>query len=108
LVLPPGVSDVLEPSGAMQAEQEGLPAYLARRRWFASKDEKITSYECRRGARCQRQAELLLTELEVALAREHRDVIFCPWGSLGKTIYGTPCHSSSPWRVCDAAGASAF
>src|SRR5207244_2930466 len=43
LVLRHGVADVLEPSELRVLEQEALPAYLARRRWFAAKDEQITS-----------------------------------------------------------------
>ncbi len=70
LVLRRGVADVLEPSARCKLEQEGLPAYLARRRWFAAKDEKITAVRMSVAeVAFSQEAELLLTELEVTLAR---------------------------------------
>jgi maltose alpha-D-glucosyltransferase / alpha-amylase len=70
LVLRQGIADVLEPSARCKLEQEGLPAYLARRRWFASKDESIISVRMSFAEPASsRQTELLLTELEVTLAR---------------------------------------
>jgi maltose alpha-D-glucosyltransferase/alpha-amylase len=69
-VLRHGVADLLEPSARCKLEQEGLPAYLARRRWFAAKDETITSVRMSFAELASsRQTELLLTELEVTVAR---------------------------------------
>jgi maltose alpha-D-glucosyltransferase/alpha-amylase len=68
LVLRRGVADVLEPAERRLLEQEALPAYLARRRWFASKDEKIQSVRMSAALLSATQpVELLLTELEVTL-----------------------------------------
>src|SRR5215469_3458397 len=64
LVLRRGVADVLEPAERRLLEQEALPAYLARRRWFASKDEKIQSLRISAALPSTTQpVELLLTEL---------------------------------------------
>jgi maltose alpha-D-glucosyltransferase/alpha-amylase len=70
LVLRGGVADVLEPAERRVLEQEALPAYLARRRWFASKDQKIQSVRISAALSDTTQPiELLLTELEVTLPR---------------------------------------
>jgi len=70
LVLRHGVADVLEPTERRVLEQEALPAYLARRRWFASKDEKIQSVRISAALPDTTQPiELLLSELEVTLPR---------------------------------------
>ncbi len=75
LVLRRGVADVLEPTERRFLEQEALPAYLARRRWFASKDEKIQSVRITAALPdTTQQIELLLTELEVTLPRQCRDL----------------------------------
>ena len=69
LVLRHGVADVLAPADRRVLEQESLPAYLARRRWFASKDKKITSVRISVAEPASsRSIELILTELEVTLA----------------------------------------
>jgi maltose alpha-D-glucosyltransferase / alpha-amylase len=68
LVLRNGIADVLT-ADARTVLEEALPTYLARRRWFASKDEHI-------GAICLPVAEpitgaaldLILAELEVSLS----------------------------------------
>src|SRR5260370_38398853 len=70
LVLRHGVADVLEPAERRFLEQEALPAYLARRRWFASKDEKIQSVSISAALPdTTRENEFLLSELEVTLPR---------------------------------------
>jgi maltose alpha-D-glucosyltransferase/alpha-amylase len=66
LVVRRGLADVLEPVERRMLKQEALPAYLARRRWFASKDEKIQSVRISaEPPDPTHQSELLLTELEV-------------------------------------------
>ena len=76
LVLRGGIADVLEPAERRVLEQEALPAYLARRRWFASKDQKIQSVRISAALAGYRPQpiELLLTELEVTLPRRSRDL----------------------------------
>src|SRR5271170_5389949 len=70
LVLRGGVADVLERAERRVLEQEALPAYLARRLWFASKDQKIQSVRISAALSDTTQPiELLLTELEVTLPR---------------------------------------
>jgi maltose alpha-D-glucosyltransferase/alpha-amylase len=71
LVLRNGLMDVLEPPARKVLETEALPAYLLRRRWFASKDAAMKSVRLARAdAIPSRTLELLLTEVEVRL--EHR------------------------------------
>ncbi|HEX5320196.1 MAG TPA: maltose alpha-D-glucosyltransferase [Stellaceae bacterium] len=68
LVIRERVAEVLEPAARRVLEGEALPAYLARRRWFASKNERIESVRISVAeAIASRQAELLLCEIEVAL-----------------------------------------
>ena len=70
LVLRRGVADVLELAERRVLEQEALPTYLARRRWFASKDQKIQSVRISAALPDTTQPiELLLSELEVTLPR---------------------------------------
>ncbi|HEY1856552.1 putative maltokinase, partial [Acidocella sp.] len=69
LVLRAGLSDVLEPVAKKILETEALPAYLKRRRWFASKDQEILSAKLVRGDKIPgRSLETMLAELEVQLS----------------------------------------
>jgi maltose alpha-D-glucosyltransferase/alpha-amylase len=68
LVLRSGIADVLAPTERRILEQEVLPAYLTRRRWFASKDETIGSIRMSVAEPISGGGvELILTELEVTL-----------------------------------------
>ena len=68
LVLRNGIADVLAPTERGILEQEVLPAYLTRRRWFASKDETIGSIRMSVAEPISGGGvELILTELEVTL-----------------------------------------
>ena len=68
LVLRNGIADVLAPAEQRILEQEVLPAYLMRRRWFASKDETIGSIRMSVAEPISGGGvELILTELEVTL-----------------------------------------
>jgi maltose alpha-D-glucosyltransferase/alpha-amylase len=68
LVLRSGITDVLAPAERRVLEEEALPAYLARRRWFASKDEKINSVRMSVTEPISGSGvDLILTELEVSL-----------------------------------------
>ena len=67
LVLRAGLMDILEAPARQQIETEALPAYLMRRRWFASKDAAIKSVRLARAEKIGRAADMLLTEVEVEL-----------------------------------------
>jgi maltose alpha-D-glucosyltransferase/alpha-amylase len=68
LVLRNGISDVLAPAERPVLEQEALPAYLARRRWFASKDAPIGGMRISVAEPISgRGVDLILTEVEVTL-----------------------------------------
>ncbi len=68
LVLRRGLEDVLE-SDARGVLEEALPAYLARRRWFASKDEQVGSIRLSMAEPIiDRALEIILAELEVSLS----------------------------------------
>jgi maltose alpha-D-glucosyltransferase/alpha-amylase len=70
LVLRSGIADVLAPAERRVLEEEALPAYLARRRWFASKDERIDSIRMSVTEPISGGGvELILTELAVDLPR---------------------------------------
>jgi maltose alpha-D-glucosyltransferase/alpha-amylase len=70
LVLRAGITDILADEPRRLLEEDALPSYLTRRRWFAAKDEKIGAVrlsmtEPIHGA----GVDLILTELEVSLSR---------------------------------------
>ena len=63
-----GMSDVLLPENRRTIEAESLPAYLQRRRWFASKDKAMKSARLVRADKIPgRTMDILLTEVEVQL-----------------------------------------
>jgi maltose alpha-D-glucosyltransferase/alpha-amylase len=69
LVIRNGLMDVLAPAARKVIETEALPAYLKRRRWFASKDQLMKSAQLVRTDKIPgRSIDLLLTEVEVQLA----------------------------------------
>ena len=66
LVLRNLLADALAASGGADLEREALPPYLAKRRWFAAKDQAIQSARIASLARLPGgDRELLLAELEV-------------------------------------------
>jgi maltose alpha-D-glucosyltransferase/alpha-amylase len=68
LVLRSGITDVLTSETRCLLEEEALPAYLARRRWFASKDEKLGAVRLSMAEPISGPGiDLILTELEVSL-----------------------------------------
>ena len=68
LVLRAGLMDVLEPAARKTIETEALPAYLQRRRWFASKDAAMKSARLASTDKIPgRTLDMLLTEVEVQL-----------------------------------------
>jgi maltose alpha-D-glucosyltransferase / alpha-amylase len=70
LVVRGGIAEVLKPAERRVLETEALPAYLARRRWFASKDQDIIGVRLSFAEPItDRQTELILAELEVTHGR---------------------------------------
>jgi maltose alpha-D-glucosyltransferase / alpha-amylase len=68
LVLRSGLMDVLAPMARKIIEAEALPAYLRRRRWFASKDQAIKAARLVRTDKIPgRTIDILLAEVEVQL-----------------------------------------
>lgn len=68
LVLRNTLADVLDREGRAVIETEALPPYLARRRWFGSKDRKVLSTKFSRSdVVMSRYGEVLLAEVEVEL-----------------------------------------
>jgi maltose alpha-D-glucosyltransferase/alpha-amylase len=68
LVIRHKLAEVLAPASRKVIETEALPAYLKRRRWFASKDQEITSARLARAdAIPGRTMDILLAEVEVHL-----------------------------------------
>jgi maltose alpha-D-glucosyltransferase/alpha-amylase len=66
-----GLMDVLSPAARHTIETESLPAYLRRRRWFASKDQAIKSTKLIRTDKIPgRTIDILLAEVEVQLANK--------------------------------------
>ncbi len=74
LVIRNGLNDVLSALAKKIIEADALPAYLKRRRWFASKDQAIKSAKLGRIDKIPgRTLDILLTEVEVQLgARTER------------------------------------
>jgi maltose alpha-D-glucosyltransferase/alpha-amylase len=69
LILRRGIEDVLAPEERRLLEEEALPAYLARRRWFASKDQKIGAIRLSTAEPISGAGfDLILTEVEVGLS----------------------------------------
>ncbi len=69
LVVHDGLNDVLLPAARKIIETDALPPYLARRRWFASKNQKMISARLVRTDKIPGQAmDIILAEVEVQLA----------------------------------------
>jgi maltose alpha-D-glucosyltransferase/alpha-amylase len=69
LVLRSGITDVLAAEDRRLLEEEALPAYLARRRWFAAKDEKLGAVSLSMAEPISGAGiDLILTEVEVSLS----------------------------------------
>jgi maltose alpha-D-glucosyltransferase / alpha-amylase len=69
LVIRNGLNDVLLPAARKLIETDALPPYLMRRRWFASKDQKLQSARLLRTDKLPGQTtDLLLSEVEVQFA----------------------------------------
>ncbi len=67
IVLRNGVEDVLAPAGRAILEHEALPAYLPKRRWFASKTERLEAVRVAYAQRLADAPEVLLAEITAQL-----------------------------------------
>jgi maltose alpha-D-glucosyltransferase/alpha-amylase len=69
LVLRHGLEDAVSAESRHMIEADALPAYLRKRRWFASKDQTITTARLARAERIAgRSMDVLFAEVEVELA----------------------------------------
>ena len=70
LVLRGDIAEVLAPEPRRFLEEDALPSYLARRRWFASKDQKIGAVRLSMAEPITGAGlDLILIELEVSVSR---------------------------------------
>ncbi len=76
-VLRPSLADLGLPGNRAILEREVLPGYVAQRRWFGAKDERIERVEVLRLTEMPEVDDLLLGELEVVTSR-------------GKAVYTLP------------------
>ena len=67
-VLRPDLADVLEGDSRRVLESEVLPGYIAQRRWFGAKDERIERAVMRSAVALPSTDDLLLSEVEVTTA----------------------------------------
>ncbi|HJU26748.1 MAG TPA: putative maltokinase, partial [Rhodanobacteraceae bacterium] len=76
LVARDGLSDIVRPPARALFEQEILPSFLPKQRWFAAKEDRIASTRLCAAAPFSR--DLLLAELEVMLASGATQRYFLP------------------------------
>ena len=89
-------------------ERDILPPYLAKRRWFAMKDQTLKAVRLASllplpGA----DRELLLAEVETETAGRHGALAAAAGDRLGGPADGGRCRRSLRWRGCGAARGSA-
>jgi maltose alpha-D-glucosyltransferase/alpha-amylase len=66
LVMRDGLASILASSGRTLLEQDSLPPYIAKRRWFSMKDQKVETTRIANVVNIgDRDREILLTEVEV-------------------------------------------
>ena len=68
LVIRRDIDEVLHPQGRRILEGEALPAYVPKRRWFASKTEQFRSLSIAYGVRMPGVADVLLAEVAAIFA----------------------------------------
>jgi len=72
LVLRRGIADVLHSPNLEILQHDVLPAYLAGRRWFASKDRKLHSLRVASiGYLSETDQDILISELEITVDQRH-------------------------------------
>jgi maltose alpha-D-glucosyltransferase/alpha-amylase len=67
IVIRRSVEEVLQPHGRQILETEALPAYVPKRRWFASKGERVSSIAIAYGVPLPGAPEVLLSEIEAKI-----------------------------------------
>ena len=67
-VLRPGLADITTGAARAVLEGEALPAYIAQRRWFGAKDQRIEQVRLLRATPLPAADDLLLAEIEVSTA----------------------------------------
>ncbi|HLI16888.1 MAG TPA: putative maltokinase, partial [Rhodanobacteraceae bacterium] len=78
LVARDGLADVARQPGRRILEQDVLPAFLAKQRWFAAKEDRIVTARFCAAAPCS--DDLLLAEVEITLASGDIQRYFLPLG----------------------------
>ncbi len=78
LVLRLGLSEVLAPSSRAILEREALPAYIANRRWFASKTERLEAVRIAYAVPLPHAPDVLLAEIAVDLPGSRREEYVLP------------------------------
>ena len=97
-------------STAARASIEGdsLPQYIAKRRWFGLKDQKIERAQIANYANIgDSDREILLTEIEVT-TRDRTVAGFCRWRFFGRTNLRRRCRTGWRWRECGVADELVF
>ncbi|MBC7158539.1 MAG: maltose alpha-D-glucosyltransferase, partial [Porphyrobacter sp.] len=67
-VLRPGLADITTGAARAVLEGEALPAYIAQRRWFGAKDQRIEQVRLLRATPLPAADDLLLADIEVSTA----------------------------------------
>ncbi len=75
LVLRTGIEDVLAHASRALLEQEALPAYIEKRRWFASKSESVRSVRVAYALPLACARDVLLAEITVELPERHESYV---------------------------------
>ena len=78
LVLRLGLSEVLAPSSRAILEREALPAYVAKRRWFASKAERLEAVRISYAVPLPQAPDVLLAEIVVDLPGSRHEEYVLP------------------------------
>ncbi len=89
LVMPQGWADLFRPHNLVQLENEVIPGFLARQRWFAAKDQRIRKVSVEARGEIARPAEdgaaaesFLASVVEVALGEGNRQHYFLPFAQV--------------------------
>ncbi len=78
LVLRLGLSDVLAPASRAILEREALPAYVAKRRWFAAKGERLEAVRIAYATPMPHDPDVLMAEIVVDLPGSRQEEYALP------------------------------
>jgi len=78
LVLRMGLAEIVAPAARAILEREALPAYLPKRRWFASKSERLASVRIAYAVPLPHFADVLLAEIVAELPGGRREEYVLP------------------------------